>query len=409
MKRFKKINNIGKSEIKAVTKVLQSGILSDYVGDSSKNFEGGKYVKKFENNIKKYFNVRYAITVNSWTSGLNCAVGSLDIKPGDEIILSPWTMSACATSILLWNAIPVFADIEYDYFTICPKSIEKKITNKTKAIMAIDIFGQSCDMRAINIIAKKYKLKVISDTAQAIGSKYLNQYSGTISDIGGFSFNYHKHIHTGEGGVILTNNKLLSRRLKLLRNHGESALTKNEKDKTIYLNNMIGNNYRLGEIESAIGIEQLKKLKKILKRRVTIAKKLDKFLNNFKGLTVPMIRPGSTHVYYAYPLIYNEDTTKVSRDIVFKELKKNSVPVAKNYELLHYKPLFQNMIAYGNKKFPWSLNNRKYNYKKGICPNAEKHQHKTFLGISMCIYEYSNKDIENILKIFKKVWKKLKI
>ena len=111
MKKFKKINHIGKSEIKAVTKVLQSGVLSDYVGDSSKNFEGGKYVRKFENNIKKYFNVRYAITVNSWTSGLNCAVGSLDIEPGDEIILSPWTMSACATSILMWNAIPVFADI----------------------------------------------------------------------------------------------------------------------------------------------------------------------------------------------------------------------------------------------------------------------------------------------------------
>ena len=409
MKKFKKINNIDKSEIKAVTRVLKSGVLSDYVGDSSKNFEGGKYVRKFENKIKRYFNVRHAITVNSWSSGLNCAVGSLNISPGDEIILSPWTMSACATSILMWNAIPVFADIEYDYFTICPKSIEKKINNKTKAIMAIDIFGQSCDMQAINKIAKKYKLKVISDTAQAIGSKYLKNYSGTVSDIGGFSFNYHKHIHTGEGGVILTNNDLLSRRLKLLRNHGESALTDKEKDKTIYLNNMIGNNYRLGEIESAIGIEQLKKLKKILKRRISIAKKFDKFLINFKGLTVPIIRPGSTHVYYAYPLIYNEDITKVKRDIVFNELKKKGVPVAKNYELLHYKPLFKNMIAYGNKKFPWSLNNKRYNYQKGICPNAEKHQHKTFLGISMCIYEYSNKDVENILKIFEKVWKKLKI
>jgi perosamine synthetase len=409
MRKLKRINNIGESEIKAVTKVLKSGILSDYVGDSSKNFEGGKYVRKFEKNIRQYFNVKYAVTVNSWTSGLNCAVGSLDIKPGDEIILSPWTMSACATSILMWNAIPVFADIEYDYFTICPKSIEKKISNKTKAIMAIDIFGQSCDMIAINKIAKKYKLKVISDAAQAIGSKYLNKYSGTLSDIGGFSFNYHKHIHTGEGGVILTNSKILSRRLKLLRNHGESALFKNEKNKSIYLNNMIGNNYRLGEIESAIGIQQLKKLKKILKRRSLVAKKFNNFLKNFKGLTVPKIRPGSTHVYYAYPLIYNENITKVKRDIVYNELKKNEVPVAKNYELLHLKPLFQNMIAYGNKKFPWSLNNKKYNYKLGICPNAEKHQFSNFLGISMCIFEYSNIDIENILKIFQKVWKKLNI
>lgn len=403
MKRFKKINNIGKSEIKAVTKVLQSGILSDYVGDSSKNFEGGKYVKKFENNIKKYFNVRYAITVNSWTSGLNCAVGSLDIKPGDEIILSPWTMSACATSILLWNAIPVFADIEYDYFTICPKSIEKKITNKTKAIMAIDIFGQSCDMRAINIIAKKYKLKVISDTAQAIGSKYLNQYSGTISDIGGFSFNYHKHIHTGEGGIIVTNDDNLAERLQLIRNHGECVVEGKGVQK---LNNIVGYNFRLGEIESAIGIEQLKKLKGYTESRKKIANRLSEGLTCLDGLKTPVVKDNCSHVYYNYPMIIDVEKLGCNKFKIAKALYAEGVELATCYQNIHLMPMYQKKIAFGSKGFPWTADFTRKNisYSKGICPIAEKLNDETYLGFGLCSYDLSNKDIDLIIKSFKKVW-----
>ena len=148
--KLAKRNLIGKSEIKEVIKVLKSGELSNFLGASGEGFLGGRKVLNFENKIQKYFKVKYAITVNSWTSGLICAVGSINnLQAGDEIILSPWTMSACLSSILFWNAIPVFADIEKDYFTICPDSIEKKITKKTKAIMAIDIFGQSTNLKKI--------------------------------------------------------------------------------------------------------------------------------------------------------------------------------------------------------------------------------------------------------------------
>ena len=168
--KFSTYRTIGKEEITAATEVLKSGVLSGFEASKSKKFFGGKFVRKFEEVIKKFFNVKYAVTVNSWTSGISIAVGSLDIEPGDEIIVSPWTMTATASAILHWNAIPVFVDIDPKNFCLDPKKIEKKISSKTKAIIVVDIFGKSADMNSINKIAKKHGLKVISDSAQAIGS-----------------------------------------------------------------------------------------------------------------------------------------------------------------------------------------------------------------------------------------------
>ena len=152
------------------------------------------------------------------------AIGALDIEPGDEIIVPTWTMCASATAILHWNAIPVFADIDPENFCISPSSIESNISPFTKAIMAVDIFGQSADIDQIMSIAKKHNLKVISDTAQSPGAIYKNKLAGTLSHIGGYSLNYHKHIHTGEGGVLVTNDDNLANRMRLIRNHGEAAI-----------------------------------------------------------------------------------------------------------------------------------------------------------------------------------------
>ena len=192
--KFKKHNPIGIEEINAVNEVLRSGILSDFLGFESEKFYGGKKVLEFEDYAKRYFNVSHAISVNSWTSGLICAVGSLDIEPGDEIIVTPWTMTASATAILHWNAIPVFSDIDLDTFNLDPKSLKKNISKYTKAIIVADIFGQSADMEEIMMIAKNHNIKVISDSAQSPGAIYKEKFAGTIADIGGFSLNYHKHI-----------------------------------------------------------------------------------------------------------------------------------------------------------------------------------------------------------------------
>ena len=196
--KLKRFNTIGKNEELAVSEVIKSGVLSKYLGCWDEDFYGGPKVQSFEKACSEYFNVKYSIAVNSWTSGLICAVGAIGIEPGDEIIVSTWTMCASATAILHWNAIPIFADIENKTFNICPKSVENNITKKTKAILAIDIFGHPCDYDALNELCDKYGLILISDSAQAPGAFYKSKMTSTGSNIGGFSLNYHKHIHTGE-------------------------------------------------------------------------------------------------------------------------------------------------------------------------------------------------------------------
>ena len=172
--------------------------------------------------------------------------------------------------------------------------IEKKINKKTKAILVADIFGQSSDILKILKIAKKHNLKVITDSAQAPGSKFGKKYTGTIADIGGFSLNYHKHIHTGEGGIILTNNDKLARRMRLIRNHAEVTIEKNEN-----LSNMLGHNFRLGEIEASMGIEQLKKLKNILKDKISQANLLTNYLSKLPGIITPVVRRTvATYIMY---------------------------------------------------------------------------------------------------------------
>ena len=402
--KIKKYNSIGKEELISAVKVIKSGVLSDFIGAKGRNFEGGKYVQNFEKSVKKYFDVNYAISVNSWTSGLICSVGAIDPSPGDEIICTPWTMCACATAILHWNCIPVFVDIDKETFNYDLKKLKKKINSKTIAIIAVDIFGQSENINEIKKIIKNKKIKIISDAAQAIGSKYNNKFSGTLTDIGGYSFNYHKHINTGEGGMIVTNNKKLANRCKLIRNHGEAVVENNEKS----ISNILGYNFRLGEIESAIGIEQLKKMNKIVNFRQKLAKTLIDGISNLSGLQTPIVKKGNTHVYYVIPFVLDLKKLKFNRKKIIELLKKEKIlGIVGGYTNLHLLPIFQNKIAYGKNGFPWSSFNKKISYKKGLCKNAEELHDKTFFYLALCAYDFKISDMKLYIHKFKKVWKKI--
>ena len=409
MRQFKRYNTIGKEEIIAANKVLKTGILSKFLASSGQNFFGGPQVNKFEKSIKKFFKVKYAITVNSWTSGLIACVGALDVSPGDEIIVTTWSMCASATAILHWNCVPVFVDIDPETYNIDPECIKKKITKKTKAIMTVDIFGQSCDILKIMKIAKENNLKVISDSAQSIGSKVGKKYSGTLADIGGYSLNYHKHINTGECGIIVTNNKKLYERACLIRNHAEAVIkTNNIKN----LSNMIGYNFRLGEIECAIGIEQLKKLNRLIKKRIKLVEILNRELIKLKYLKTPKIQKKNSHVYYLYPLTLETDKLNIKRATIISNLKKLGVPgLIEGYVNIHQLPTYKKKIAYGTRHFPWKLNknDKKNNTDNKNLDIAERLHREKFFAIELCLFNFNNRDIYFIINCFKKVWDKLNI
>lgn len=405
-KTFKRYNPLGKEEVAAAKAVIESGVLSQFIGCWDPDFYGGPKVQEFERACEKYFGVKHAVTVNSWTSGLVAAVGAIGIAPGDEIIVTPWTMSATATAILHWNAIPVFADIDPETFNLCPKSVEANITPYTKAIMVADIFGQSADIDELMAIAAKHGLKVISDTAQAPGALYKGKYAGTVAHVGGYSLNYHKHIHTGEGGILVTNDDEIAERLQLIRNHAEVVVG----DKGVTnLSNMIGHNFRLGEIECAMGIEQLKKLSKFVQSRQGLAERLTEGLKGLRGLQTPMVKADRTHVYYVYPMILNVRELGVSRDQIHAALQAEGVEVSKSYQNIHLLPMYQKKIAYGSRGFPWTSDicHREVNYSKGICPVAEELNDSLYLGFGMCVYDLTDDDVDMIVAAFRKVWASL--
>lgn len=399
--------SIGEDEVVAVTDVIRGGVLSAYIGAPGPGFMGGVRVRNFEREAAEYFGVKHAVAVNSWTSGLIAAIGAIGLEPGDEVVTTPWTMAATATAILHWSGIPVFADIDPDTFNICPKSVAKLITPRTRAIMAVDIFGQSADIPALRALAEQHGLKLLCDTAQAPGARVGTAFTGTFADIGGFSLNYHKHIHCGEGGVLVTNDDRLAERLCLIRNHAEAVI---RSDDPAELCNMLGYNFRMGEIEAAIASVQLTKLAPRIASRQRIAEELNAGLSALMGIKVPKVSECATHVYYVYGLTLDVQALGVSRARIVEALRAEGVPsLMAGYQNLHLLPLFRHKIAYGTKGFPW---NSPYcstviEYGPGLCPVAEKLHAESFLGLNICMNELPTEDVALIIKAFHKVWGRL--
>lgn len=323
-------NSLGRQEREAALRVLNSGILSDFVARDNEHFLGGKEVRGLEKDFSDKFGARFAVSFNSATTALHAALVALKIGPGDEVIVPPYTMSATPAAVLLAGATPVFADISEKNFCLDPDAVRQKITPKTKAIVVVNLFGGPADFDGILDIAKKNNLKVIEDNAQAPGAKYQNKYCGTIGDIGVFSLNVHKVIQSGEGGVLLIQNPEYARRARLVRNHGE-ALGED----------ILGSNYKMTELQAAVAREQLKKLDFLNEKARELADYLTMKLKNIRGLEMPIFNQDIHHVFYVYPIKVKPEFG-IPRDKLADAMTAEGFFMHKGYvQPLYHLPLFQ--------------------------------------------------------------------
>jgi perosamine synthetase len=396
---FPRYNTIGAEEKHAVNEVLDSGVLSQFLGTWSPDFYGGSRVRKLESAWAEYFGAKNAVSVNSATSGLFAAVGAAGVGPGDEVIVSPYTMSASAVGVLLYGATPVFADIDPQTYCVSAETIQAVLTPRTRAILAVDLFGHPADFDAINALARQHHLTVIEDAAQAPGAKYKGRWAGCLADMGVFSLNYHKTIHSGEGGIIVTNDDALAERLQLIRNHGEVVV----KAKGVTnLVNLIGFNYRMTEIEAAIATEQLKKLERLVAARVEAADFLRERWQRVPGLTPAGVQPGCRHGFYVLAVQYDAARLGVPRERFLQAVRAEGVPLAAGYvEPLYLQPIYQ------QRAFLCGPNCARYAgsvcYQQGICPTAERMHFERLFYTDLIHPGLSHVDLEDVAMAVEKV------
>ena len=326
---------LGREEEEAVRKVFQSGMLVQ-----------GKTVRSFEEAFANYIGVGHAVAVTNGTIALDTTLKALKIGPGDEVIVPAFSFIATGNCVLFQRAKPVFADIDQRNFNIDPSDVNEKITAKTKAIIAVHMFGQPAKMEELKEIAQDHELFLVEDAAQAHGAEYKGRKAGGLGEVGCFSFYATKNMTTGEGGIIMTNNNELARKARLLRNHGQT-----EK----YHHTILGYNYRMTELSAAIGLVQLKKLDKLNEKRIRNAKMLNEGIKKIQGLTPPYVEEHVKHVFYQY-VIKVEENYPLERNELANHLEKMGIGTAVHYPM----PIYRQPLYHG------------LGYDKKICPITEE-------------------------------------
>lgn len=390
-------------ETEAVARVMKSGHLSCFIGAWCEDYHGGPEVKAFEAAWSKRFGCKHSISVNSNTSGLVAAMGAVGVSPGDEVIVPPFSMSATVMAPLFYGGIPVFVDLEPDTFCLDPQKVRAAITPKTKAILAVNMFGHPAALHELRALADEKGIYLVEDAAQSPLATENGRCAGTIGHIGVFSLNYHKHIHTGEGGVCCTDDDDLAMRLAAIRNHGENVVAPLG---VADITNLIGFNFRLTEIQAAIGLEQLKKIDRLVAEREAISQRLSGELAGLPGLTPPAVRSGCRHVYYVWMARYDEAVTGVPRKRVVDALNAEGVPAAEGYVApLYLLPAFQQRKAIGRDGWPFTLTERHYG--QGLCPISERMHDQEIIEFCVCSHQLGDAELAGIIDGFKKVFANL--
>lgn len=335
--------SIDDEDIQAVVNVLKGDFLTT-----------GPNVSAFEDAVCKYTGAKYAVAISNGTAALHAACFAAGIGYGDEVITTPMTFAASANCVLYCGGTPVFADIDKETYNIDPEDIIRKITDKTKAIIAVHYTGQPCEMDRIHAIAKEHNLLVIEDGAHAMGADYKGTKIGSVSDMTTFSFHPVKHITTGEGGMITTNNEELYERLKLFRSHGitrdERFMTRNEGG-WYYQQLDLGYNYRITDIQCALGISQLKKLDKFIAHRKELVRRYNEAFKNVKGITCPVQREGCNNSWHLYVIQVPDGRRKE----IYDKLQASGIHANVHYIPVYMHPYYQ-----------------EHGYKDVHCINAEK-------------------------------------
>ncbi|MBY9008551.1 MAG: DegT/DnrJ/EryC1/StrS family aminotransferase [Candidatus Lokiarchaeota archaeon] len=373
--------NLSEEEQQEVLKVMKSQMLT---------LLHGEFVGKFEEEFARYIGVKHAIAVNTGTAALHIAIAALNIGPGDEVIVPPFTFIASASSILHNNAIPIFADIDDKTYTLDPNSVRKNITEKTKAILPVHLAGISADMSELMDIASDNGIYVIEDAAQSIGTQCYDKKVGAIGHLGCFSFYPSKNMTTGEGGMITTNDGELAEQCRLLRHHGEPEW---------YVYNRLGYNYRMTEIQAAIGRVQLRKLDSFISIRNKNAKYLSEGTFNLKGISPPFVPEYCEPAFNYWIGRLDPDVLGITKTQFLDRFPRSKVLYPKP---LYKTKLFQKKIAY-SKGCPWScpFYDKEINYNEVHLPIVEKVTQEIFaLDIHPNI---SKESLEDSIEIMKKI------
>lgn len=328
--------DITEREIQAVLDVMRSW-----------NLSCGPKIIEFEEKIASYVGRRFAIAVNSGTSGLHLVVRALKLGRGDEVITTPFSFIASSNCLLYENVKPIFVDIDRDTYNVDPRRIVAAITPRTKAILAVDVFGQPAQYDLIDSIARSYGLKVISDCCESIGAKYKGRPAGSFGVAGVFGFYPNKQITTGEGGIIVTDDSETARLCQSMRNQGRGE------DDGSLVHERLGYNYRLPEISCALGIVQLERIDDLLNRRQRVADAYNRLLSGVEELHLPYIDPSVTRMsWFVYVVRLADCYTKDDRDQIVQHLIENQVGTNIYFPPIHLQPFYRKMFDFRAGDFP---------------------------------------------------------
>jgi perosamine synthetase len=338
--------NIDEDDILAVVEVLRSDYLTT-----------GPKVDEFERVVSDYVSTEYAVAVNSGTAALHSAMFAVGIGPGDEVIVPSMTFAATANCVVYQGATPVFADVHPGTLLMDSPQIESRVSSRTKAIISVDFAGQACDYDGLRKTAKDHNLVFVADGCHALGGEYKGKKIGCLSEITAFSFHPVKHITTGEGGMITTDNSVFAERARNFRNHGITAdhHQRRKNGSWFYEMEELGYNYRITDFQCALGMSQLKKLPEWVKRRQDIAWQYNDAFSDFELVKPLLTHFDRSHAYHLYVVRIGFDRLSIDRSTLFALLREKGICVNVHYIPVHLHPFYK----------------KKFGNKPGFCPVAE--------------------------------------